>query len=184
MDNRPTLEQVLQQSMFLDLLKGSQLAADKLLRIPGSYITGSLAVGGERDNSDIDIVVPLDFHVGTVVDDIVNILKYSKVPSEYNKGLKLLRQGLGAPINILQLHPLDYCAWLFATNTMASQAPIQDKNLRHRSFEAFVLAFKMSNISGREYTIDGAYNYFEAHKPALTFTDIIKIQETKEGGRY
>lgn len=175
---------IVKQVPLLDLLKGSRLAVDKLLRIPGSYITGSFAVGGERPASDVDIVVPLGFNVDPLVDDIVKILHYSKVPSDYNKGFKLLRQGLGIPINILQLHPLDYCAWLFATNTMASQAPIQDKNLRHRSFEAFVLAFKMSNISGREYTIDGAYNYFEAHKPALTFTDIIKIQETKEGGKH
>lgn len=169
--------------MLSDLLKGSQLAADKLLRIPGSYITGSFAVGGERDTSDVDIVVPLDRPVDPIIGDIAEILHFTKVPSDYNKGFKLLRQGLGVPINVLQLHPLDYCAWLFATNTMASQAPIQDKNLRHRSFEAFTLAFKMSNISGSEYTIDGAYNYFMAHKPALTFTDIIKIQETKEGGR-
>ena len=167
--------------MFSDLLKGGQAAADRLLRITGSYITGSLAVGGERTASDVDIVVPIDRCVEPVVADIVKIYHYSKAPSDYNKGLKLLRQGFSVPINILQLHPLDYCAWLFATNTMASQAPIQDKNLRHRSFEAFVLAFKISNITGAEYTIGGAYNYFAAHKPALTFTDIIKIQETKEG---
>lgn len=169
--------------MLSDMLKGSQLAVDKLLRIPGSYITGSFAVGGERDTSDIDIVVPLSYSLNITIDEIVNILHFTKVPSDYNKGFKLLRQGLGVPINVLQLHPLDYCAWLFATNTMASQAPIQDKNIRHRSFEAFTLAFKMSNISGSEYTIDSAYNYFMAHKPALTFTDIIKIQETKERGR-
>jgi hypothetical protein len=175
---------VVEQAPLLGMLKGSQLAVDKLLRIPGSYITGSFAVGGERAASDVDIVIPLDVDVGPLVDDIAKTLYYSKVPSDYNKGFKLLRQGRGVPINILQLHPLDYCAWLFATNTMASQAPIKDKNLRHRSFEAFVLAFKMSNISGLEYTIDGAYNYFEAHKPALTFTDIIKIQETKEGGQH
>lgn len=168
-------------SVITDMLKHSEPIVGDLLKVYGSFITGSYAIGGETSESDIDVVIPIQ----TNVDDVVarNVFKYGMVKrrSSYNNGVKLIRQGWCVTINIVSLHPFDYCAWLFATNTMAGMQPVLDKVTRHRVFEMFCLAYKLANGNSETITADGARWYYDSHKPSVTMKTIIDISTTKEG---
>lgn len=108
----------------------------------GAYVTGSFVIGGATSISDIDIVMPID----KCIDDrqLIRItaptgrrLEYSC----YNNGRKLYIPGC-TTINILTLHPLDYAAFRFATDTMRRNPVIADRNTRHRCFEELCHAYK------------------------------------------
>lgn len=167
--------------VMTDLLKHSEPIVVDLLAIHGSFITGSYAIGGETIESDIDIVIPIDFDNA---DDWIarNVFKYDLIrePSNYNNGVKLIRQGWCVPINIVRLHPFEYCAWLFATNTMAGMQPVTDKVIRHRAFEMFCLAYKLASGNSETLTVDGACSYYDSHKPSITMKHIIDTSTTKE----
>lgn len=138
----------------------------ELAEISGTFITGSAAIGGfKMPESDIDVVVPIQF------DDSIKFLtkKFNSQgfilqSSNYCNGFKVVIPGASIPVNIITLHPFDYCAWLFATNTLAELEYIRDRNARHRAFELAVLLFKTTNTSGLHTTITGADVYFETHK--------------------
>ena len=167
-------------SVRTDMLKASQPIVDDLLELYGSFITGSYAIGGESVESDIDVVIPIQNNA----DDLIarDVFKYGlkKEPSNYNNGVKLIRQGRCVPINIVRLHPFEYCAWLFATNTMAGMRPVTDKVIRHRVFEMFCLAYKLAAGNSETITIDGACSYYDSHRPSITMKHIIDISNTKE----
>lgn len=168
-------------SVITNMRRNSKPIVDELLEVYGSFITGSYAIGGETLESDIDVVIPIQ--IGC--DDVVarNVFKYgmTKQPSSYNNGVKLVRQGWCVPINIVRLHPFDYCAWLFATNTMAGMSPVLDKVTRHRVFEMFCLAYKLASGNSETITVDGACSYYDSHKPSVTMKTIIDINTIKEG---
>ena len=166
-------------SIRTDMLKASQPIVDDLLELYGSFITGSYAIGGESVESDIDVVIPIQNNA----DDLIarNVFKYglTKEPSNYNNGVKLVRRGRCVPINIVRLHPFEYCAWLFATNTMAELPPVLDKATRHRAFEALGLAYKLASPNSETVTIEGARKYFDSHKPSVNMKTIISIAEAR-----
>ena len=134
-----------------------------LNKISGTFVTGSAAIGGFKPlKSDIDVVVPIQN-----TDDVGHLKAelgfqgFNSMPSDYNNGFKLVIPGQTIPVNIIMLHPFDYCAWLFATNTLANCEVIHDRNARHRAFELAVLLFKMASTSGRYTTVDGSCTYFD-----------------------
>ncbi|WP_407448660.1 nucleotidyltransferase domain-containing protein [Fibrobacter sp.] len=171
-------------SVITDMLKNSEPIVDDLLKIYGSFITGSYAIGGETFGSDIDVVIPIHIDPGDLI--ARDMFKYglAKEPSNYNNGVKVFRRGWCVPINIVRLHPFEYCAWLFATNTMAGMPPIIDKVTRHRVFEMFCLAYKLASGNSETLTIDGACAYYDRHKPTATMKTIINISITKEGAPF
>lgn len=138
----------------------------ELAEISGTFITGSAAIGGfKMPESDIDVVVPIQFDYGIkMLTKKFNSQGFILQPSNYNNGVKVVRPGASIPVNIITLHPFDYCAWLFATNTLAELEYIRDRNARHRAFELAVLLFKTTNTSGLHATTTGADVYFETHK--------------------
>lgn len=148
----------------------------ELAALHGTFVTGSAAIGGFNIiYSDIDIVVPIEYRdVG--IKSIKTRLQsagYILAPSDYNDGFKILKQGQSIPVNVITLHPFEYCAWLFATNVLANQETIKDRNARHRAFELACILFKSTNTSGRYVTTDGASHYFFNHKPR-EILDIVK----------
>ena len=167
-------------SVIIDMLKHSEPIVNDLFNIYGSFITGSYAIGCETLESDIDVVIPIQNNA----DDLIarDVFKYGLIrqPSNYNNGVKLIRQGWCVPINIVRLHPFEYCAWLFATNTMAGMQPVTDKVIRHRVFETFCLAYKLASGNSETLTVDGACSYYDSHKPSITMKHIIDITTTKE----
>ena len=148
------------------LFDASMFIINKLNTVPGTFITGSAAIGGfDKDTSDIDIVIPIQYD--TIIDSIwtmASMQAWTKETSEYSNGIKFRRRD-AITINIVRLHPFDYCAWLFATNLMRQQDPIVDRNLRHRLFEAAILWFKMANGDTKYLTVDGADCYYLNHRP-------------------
>lgn len=134
------------------------LAAIHGLSTYGSYVTGSAIIGNFGIESDIDIVVPID----TCAANDTWLYEYAKSisgaviqPSTYNNGLKLIIPGYHT-INILRLHPLDYCAFMFATDTLRRSPIITDRNARHRAFEELCHTFK-SFIGPDCVTIDASH---------------------------
>lgn len=163
-----------------DMLKASQPIVDELLCRFGSFITGSYAIGGDTIGSDIDVVLPIEYSPS---DYLINSLRIrynlNVEPSNYNNGVKLIAPGRLIPINIVRLHPFEYCAWLFATNTMAELPPVLDKATRHRAFEALCLAYKLASPNSETVTIEGARKYFDSHKPSVNMKTIISIAEAR-----
>lgn len=150
----------------------------ELAALHGTFVTGSAAIGGFNiQESDIDIVVPIEYRDADIkaIKTRLQSAGYILVPSGYNDGFKILEQGLSIPVNVITLRPFEYCAWLFATNVLANQEIIRDRNARHRAFELACLLFKTTNTSGRYVTTDGASHYFFNHKPREIF-DIVNQQ--------
>ena len=95
----------------------------------GAYVTGSFIIGGATIESDIDIVLPIDNGIPSAqLERTANIHGGSLKLSEYNNGRKLLIPGL-TTINILQLHPMDYAAFMFATETMLVSPIVEVHNI-------------------------------------------------------
>lgn len=121
--------------------------------IKNAYVTGSVALGCAKQESDLDIVVPISCR-----DLIATVLKqhiYSIEESIYNSGFKFSSDGFGRPINIIPLHPLDWHAWLWATRTLAEKDLTHyDRNYRHRLFEFAVLAYKTLLAQPRNYGVE------------------------------
>lgn len=116
-----------------------------------AYITGSVALGCATPTSDLDIVVPINFR-----ERIVTALKlhgYIIAESHYNSGVKFA-DDCGRIINVVPLHPLDWHAWLWATQILAvKDMTVLDRNNRHRMFEFAVLAYKTLIAKSSDYFI-------------------------------
>lgn len=128
----------------------------------GTYVTGSFIVGGATSASDIDIVIPIDNWIE--LDHIGNLYGGNVKYSEYNNGRKLEIPGL-TTINILQLHPLEYAAFMFATETMCCAPIIEDRNARHRCFEELCHAYK-SFINPKCVTFEAMYKVIDRNLDA------------------
>lgn len=124
----------------------------KRAHVEGAYITGSVALGCAELDSDLDIAVPINCRKR-----IVTTLKqggYSIEESLYNNGFKVSGDGYLYAINVIPLHPLDWNAWLWATQTLAlKDLTAYDRNGRHRLFEFAVLAYKTLIAQPRDYDI-------------------------------
>lgn len=166
-------------SIRTDMLKASQPIVDELLGQFGSFITGSYAIGGDTIESDIDVVLPIDNPSDYLIDSLRIRYNLRVEPSNYNNGVKMMAPGRLVPVNIVRLHPFEYCAWLFATNTMAELPPVLDKTTRHRAFEALGLAYKLASPNSETLTIEGAHKYFDSHKPSMDMKTIINIAEVR-----
>lgn len=132
------------------------------------FMTGSAVIGGFTNGSDIDVVFPVYGDVDHKLMAKSSELGFCKIESVYNKGYKLVKNG-SVELNIISLHPYDYCAWLFATNFLKEQRIIHDKFIRHRAFELAVTLFKLSNSSSNCLTMKGAQIYYKTnHTNELT----------------
>lgn len=153
--------------IFREFAEKTRPLIQELNEIPGTFITGSVAIGGFKPlESDIDVVIPIQ-HGDTIkqLQAKFALRGFVSEPSNYNGGFKLIRQGQTIVVNVIILHPFDYCAWLFATNTLAELDFIRDRNARHRAFELAVLLFKTVDTSGRHTTLEGADMYYTAQNP-------------------
>ncbi len=127
------------------------------------FITGTAAIGPYKPgSSDIDVVILINDRT-----NIHNIFsKYITEESSYNNGFKFRYKGFAPIVNVVALHPLDFCAWLWTTMTMynAADTGVQwpDKNDRHRKFELCVLLFKTVIAQSSHYGIDGAMCYYDS----------------------
>lgn len=143
---------------------------------PGSYVTGSFIVGGATPTSDIDIVIPIDNGIGLVVlDRIANQYGGDVKYSDYNNGRKLCIPGL-TTINILQLHPMDYAAFMFATKTMCGAPVVEGRNARHRCFEELCHAYK-SFINPMCVTLDEMHKVIDRNLGAPYMADKIDWED-------
>lgn len=143
-------------------------------------MTGSAVIGGFRSDSDIDVAFPI--YKAETVNKMLTIqstkLGFRKDESFYNSGYKLVKNG-SVMLNVISLHPFDYCAWLFATNILKKQCMIPDRLIRHRAFELAVTLFKLSNSNTDYVTINGADIYFLQHHPKTLmseFDEFVKSQ--------
>lgn len=137
----------------------------------GSYVTGSFIIGGATFGSDIDIVVPITEIISNAS---LNELAGSCGTVEYslyNNGRKVRIVGC-TTINILQLHPLEYAAFLFATDTMRRSPIVTDRNARHRCFEELCHAYK-SFINPTCVTIDAMTTVYTSHANASYMANLI-----------
>lgn len=166
-------------SVRANMLKASQPLVDELLDQFGSFITGSYAIGGDTIRSDIDVVLPIDNLSNNLIGSLRIKYRLNVEPSNHNNGVKLMAPGRLVPVNIIMLHPFEYCAWLFATNTMAGLPPVLDKTTRHRAFEALVFAYKLASPDSETLTPAGADKYFDSHKPAMDMKTIVSIAEVR-----
>lgn len=153
--------------IFKEFADNTRPIIQELNKISGTFITGSVAIGGFKPlESDIDVVVLIqhDYTIKQLQAKFA-LLGFGTEPSNYNGGFKFIKPGHTIPVNVIILHPFDYCAWLFATNTLAKLDFIHDRNARHRAFELAVLLFKTVDTSGRHTTIDGSDMYYTAQNP-------------------
>ena len=128
----------------------------------GTYVTGSFIIGGATAKSDIDIVIPTDKPLyDYVLARLAVCYGGSFVASDYSNDRKLGIPGL-TTINILQLQPLDYAAFMFATDTMRCAPVVEDRNARHRCFEELCHAYK-SFINPGCVTVAEMYKVFDRH---------------------
>lgn len=128
------------------------------------FMTGSAAIGGFSRDSDVDIAFSIVYNEGVqrALATKANELGFDIRASDYNRGYKLRRAG-AVILNVIVLHPYDYCAWLFATNILAAQYPIINKHNRHRAFELAITLFKLANASTEYLTTSGAEIYYNTH---------------------
>lgn len=132
----------------------------------GAYVTGSFIVGGANVESDIDIVIPIDNPVDSrELEQMVRRYCSSIEYSTYNNGRKLIMPGL-TTISILQLHPLEYAAFMFATETMLRAPVVEDRNARHRCFEELCHAYK-SFINPKCVTIEEMHKVIDRNIDAM-----------------
>lgn len=142
----------------------------------GAYVTGSFIVGGATIASDIDIAIPIDNPVDSrELEQMVRRYGGSIEYSSYNNGRKLIIPGL-TTINILQLHPLEYAAFMFATETMLCAPIIEDRNARHRCFEELCHAYK-SFINPKCVTIDEMHKVIDRNLDAIYMADKIDWED-------
>lgn len=142
----------------------------------GAYVTGSFIIGGANIVSDIDIVIPIDNAIcDSVLEQLSKRYCGSMEYSLYNNGRKLIMPGL-TTINILQLHPLDYAAFMFATKTMLCAPVIEDRNARHRCFEELCHAYK-SFINPKCVTIDEMHKVIDRNLDAVYMANKIDWED-------
>lgn len=127
------------------------------------FITGTAAIGPYKPGeSDIDIVILISDR--RAIHDKFG--KYIIEESSYNNGFKFRYKGTAPIVNVVALHPLDFCAWLWTTMTMYNAAERgstwPDKNDRHRKFELCVLTFKTVMAQSQHYALDGAESYYDS----------------------
>ena len=153
--------------MNVDKMKVARPLVEAAAGIRGAFMTGSAAIGGFTPNeSDVDIVIPIEEK-----DAIRSIVETGKElgfvvqQSDYNNGIKLVKP-IVTVVNFVCLHPLDYCGWLFATQTLKQlDGDRRDRNGRHRMFELAVLLFKCATVGTGYMTVDGARRYYDMVKP-------------------
>lgn len=120
-----------------------------------AYVTGSVALACAQANSDLDIVVPIQYR-GQIM-DILRRHGYLIEESLYNNGFKFSSDGPYSLINVIPLHPLDWHAWYWATQMLASKDLTgADRNDRHRLFEFAVLAYKTLLARPSDYHVNSA----------------------------
>lgn len=150
---------MLKATVQLDVIR--QLISGRV----GSYVTGSYIIGGTSVASDIDIVLPIDQGVNdSWLSQITKRFGGEVIDSDYNNGRKLRIPGT-TTINILQLHPADYAAFMFATDTMLRNPIVTDRNARRRCFEELCHAYK-SFINPGCVSVDEMYKVYDRHKVA------------------
>lgn len=108
-----------------------------------AFVTGSRVIGGEQPMSDVNVVIMVDraselrAAFGT---------KFGPAKdSAYNNGIKYqVPSTIGLDVNIIPLHPVDFCAWAWTTNILSKSCVCRNlpREKRHRTFELGVLAFK------------------------------------------
>lgn len=128
------------------------------------FMTGSSIIGGFTLTSDIDVVFPIQVKnlAASRLQMKCRELAFRKEESDYNGGYKLMRDD-SVILNVVALHPFDYCAWLFATNVLKEQHLPQDKCIRHRAFELAVTLFKIANANSDFVTAKGASKYYKTN---------------------
>jgi hypothetical protein len=117
-------------------------------------------IGGELPMSDVDICV--------MIKDISELdakLKEAFGPAEcsaYNNGRKYQTVNFGLYVNIIPLHPVDFCAWAWTTDTLSQSLVCRGmaREHRHRTFELGVLAFKTLQNTASICNIDGAMTWY------------------------
>lgn len=94
------------------MMTSSQEILTKLLRI--GFLTGSRAYGTSKEDSDWDIVYPIDKS-----DEVKSIISgYEETSSAYFSG-KYITVGR-KKINLIPVHPHDYLPWYLATKAMTA----------------------------------------------------------------
>lgn len=142
----------------------------------GTYVTGSFIIGGATIVSDIDIVIPIDSSIDTSeLGQLARRYRGNVEDSLYNNGRKLIMPGL-TTINILQLHPMDYAAFMFATETMLCAPIVEDRNARHRCFEELCHAYK-SFINPKCVTVDEMHKVINRNLDVMYMADKIDWED-------
>ena len=125
-----------------------------------AFVTGSRMIGGELPMSDIDICVMIKD-----VDTLDIRLKEAfgnPEYSAYNNGRKYKTPIIGLYVNIIPLHPVDFCAWAWTTDTLRESLVCRSisREDRHRKFELGILAFKTLQNTASVCNIDGALIWY------------------------
>lgn len=118
--------------------------------IPEAFLTGSYRFGRENSRSDIDIAIPIH-KSAELIKFLVHDEHASKelIESHYNAGVKFKRQFSGKirTVNIVKLHPLEFCCWSKAAK-MLNAGFIHFKKVEKRYFHSIhQLAVTMSKMA-------------------------------------
>lgn len=110
---------------------------DKLLTI--GFLTGSRAFGTARDDSDYDVVYPIQYanEVNGILGDI------ERTPSNYFAGYCVVSGD--KVINLIPVHPHEFLPWVMATKAMTAtlkESEIVDPIKKYAIFQGIVCLFK------------------------------------------
>jgi hypothetical protein len=109
----------------------------ELLKV--GFLTGSRAFGTEREDSDYDIVYPIQY--SDEVDEIIEGMERS--PSNYFAGYCVTIDG--KEINLIPVHPHEFLPWVLATKAMTAtlkESGIVDPIKKYAIFQGIVCLFK------------------------------------------
>jgi hypothetical protein len=109
----------------------------ELLKI--GFLTGSRAFGTARDDSDYDIVYPVQYsaEIATIIDGL------DRSPSNYFAGYCVTIDG--KDINLIPVHPHEFLPWVLATKAMTAtlkESGIIDPIKKYAIFQGIVCLYK------------------------------------------
>lgn len=118
-----------------------------------AFVTGSVRFGCATGNSDLDICIPI-MYLDAVIDNLKGV---ELTKSTYNNGFKLVHDGI--TVNIIPLHPLEFCAWSRAAK-MAISCDMFKKVPKERRYPMHEMLVAVAKLGIDTYVFPENYHEF------------------------
>jgi len=147
-----------QNSIKLGVLAATEVqqVLDGIKDLSGeAFLTGSYRFGRQHAESDVDIAILISSK--SIIEEHLSG-KVKTWPSHYNAGFKFVSPRFSVVVNIIPLHPLEFCCWSkTAKMLVASQSDF--KNLDKQTFHAIhQLAVTLAKLSILEHVNTSNYH--------------------------